>query len=572
MIIFKNIKWKNLLSTGDVWTEVSLNTHGQTLIVGDNGAGKSTILDALSFALYGKPFRKVNKGQLLNSINKKGLLVECEFNVGNASYLVRRGIKPNVFEVYANGTLINLDAATGDYQEMLDKQILKLNQKSFSQIVVLGSASFVPFMQLTAAHRREVIEDLLGIEVFTVMNSLLKERVSDNKTNILKADTWMRAIAEKIQLEQKHLEVLQNSNDEQIAKKQAQVQEIEAELVPLRASLETVRTSLKTFKQLDKKQSTLAQRQTEIVSDLRSLNKEIADHKKHVEFFDNHDNCPTCSQVIGEQHKQSVHDTHAAAVKEINDRKVALDLELDQLVRDLDSVRTQLKQREKLDDQEADTVATITSLEYRLRTLNDDINQISNNTGHIEDNKARLKELKHQLKQQIADREALGKQKLVLDVAAAMLKDSGIKTKIIKQYIPVINKLINKYLAAMDFFVNFELDEGFEEKIRSRFRDEFSYASFSEGEKSRLDLALLFTWRTIARLRNSTSTNLLILDEVFDGSLDNQGNDELFKILSGLLEGNNVFVISHKTDAYLDKFERVLKFEKQRNFSRMITL
>lgn len=572
MIIFKSIKWKNLLSTGDVWTEVSLNTHGQTLIVGENGAGKSTILDALSFALYGKPFRKVNKGQLLNSINKKGLLVECEFNVGNAAYLVRRGIKPNVFEVYANGTLINLDAAVGDYQEMLDKQILKLNQKSFSQIVVLGSASFVPFMQLTAAHRREVIEDLLGIEVFTVMNSLLKEKVADNKTKVLQADTWMRAVAEKIQIEQKHLEVLQSSNDEQVAKKQTQINETEADLVPLREELTQVRASLNKFKLLDKQQTALVQQQTNIVSDLRLLNGKVSEHRKHAEFFNQHDDCPVCKQNIGDQHKISAKQVHDDAIAEINDKKAVLDEELEQLVRDLDKVRTQLKQREKLNDREADITSKIHSFEYRLKGLQEDINQITQNTGHIEDNKLRLKELKHQLKQQISDREALGKRKLVLDVASAMLKDSGIKTKIIKQYIPVINKLINKYLAAMDFFVNFELDESFEEKIRSRFRDEFSYASFSEGEKSRLDLALLFTWRTIARLRNSTSTNLLILDEVFDGSLDNQGNDELFKILSGLMEGNNVFVISHKTDAYLDKFERVLKFEKQRNFSRMITL
>jgi DNA repair exonuclease SbcCD ATPase subunit len=424
-------------------------------------------------------------------------------------------------------------------------------------------------MQLSAAHRREVIEDLLGIEVFTVMNSLLKDKVASNKTSIMQADMTLRSIADKIQIENQHLEVLQTNNDEQIKDKQSQIDVLEANIKRKEAQRKKVVQKLDAFDDLDSAQTDVINKQTNFVQQLRELNSWTSTHKKDIGFFHQHDDCPVCKQSIDQDFKQSAIKDKQTQIDEFEEQKQKYEAELEKLIASLDGIRTQIKIREQHRTQEKEMSADIVLWQRQIKSLQKDISSLNANVGHIEDNKQRLKDLKTHMKEQLTDREALGKYKSVLEVAAAMLKDSGIKTKIIRQYIPVINKLINKYLAAMDFFVNFQIDESFEEKIKSRFRDEFSYASFSEGEKSRLDLALLFTWRTIARLRNSTSTNLLILDEVFDGSLDGQGNEELLKILNTLTDGNNVFVISHKTDAYLDKFERVLKFQKVRNFSSM---
>jgi DNA repair exonuclease SbcCD ATPase subunit len=571
LIIFKKLRYKNLLSTGNVFTEINLNTHSTTLIVGENGAGKSTILDALSFALFGKPFREVNKGQLINSINGKGLLVEIEFQIGNKSYLVQRGSKPNIFNIFQDGTLINNDASAGDYQDMLDKQILKINHKTFSQIVVLGSASFVPFMQLKASNRREVIEDLLDIQIFTTMNTLLKDKISANKSSITDADYTLKGLAEKIELEKKHLQTLQTNNDEQIEAKRLKIAEHEASIAMADEDIQRYQEELSAYAGIDDMHAQLISNQTKLNTILHQLMSKSRELDKDIAFFSTHNDCPVCQQGIDHTFKTGTIDDKKKKREELIAAMHIAQSRVHEIVDNLKLLQNNFTARDSWKSLIKDRLSDTTFWHRLIGEMQGDIQQLAT-TQHIEDNTNRLADMRAQLKSQIVNREQLGKQRMTLEMAAVLLKDTGIKTKIIRQYIPVINKLINKYLASMDFFVNFELDENFEEKIKSRFRDEFSYASFSEGEKSRLDLALLFTWRSISRLRNSTSTNLLILDEVFDGSLDATGNEELLKILDTLVDGNNVFVISHKTDVYLDKFQRVLRFEKQKNFSTMIEL
>ncbi len=569
MIEFKTLRWMNLLSTGNAFTEVNLNTHKSTLIVGQNGAGKSTVLDALSFVLYGKPFRKINKPQLINTINGKNCVVEVEFDVGKKKYKVIRGIKPNIFEIYHNGEMINQSADVKDYQDMLEKTILKLNHKSFNQIVILGSASFVPFMQLPAAHRREIIEDLLDIQIFSVMNSLLKDKAATNKSAITDNKYKLEMVIDKIEIHKKHLEAQKVDNTQLIADKQSKIAKLTSDVVSIKKNveqfnkeIEELRTKLISKDKLSAKQSKLQTLQRQIGERVKKTEKEIG-------FFTVHDTCPTCNQDISQEFKDT-------KIKEKSGQHTQLVEGLNKLQEELGIVVESMQEFAEINDSIVELNKNVAVSNNNARFSNEAIQELQievtalqEKTMNIENNSAEIKNL-------LEDQKALGlakieldEEKSVYDVASVLLKDSGIKTKIIKQYIPVINKLINKYLASMDFFVNFELDENFEEKIKSRFRDEFSYASFSEGEKARLDLALLFTWRSIAKLRNSASTNLLILDEVFDGSLDNTGNDELLGILQALTQGNNVFVISHKTDAYLDKFEKVLKFEKHKNFSRI---
>ena len=571
MIIFKKLRWKNLLSTGNVFTEIDLTAKNTTLIVGENGAGKSTILDALSFGLFGKPFRKVNKGQLINSINNKGLLVEVEFGIGSKSYIVKRGAKPNIFEVYQDSTLINLDASTNDYQEMLDKHILKINHKTFSQIVVLGSASFVPFMQMTAANRREVIEDLLDIQIFTVMNILLKDKVSLNKTNIMEADYAIHGIEEKIELEQQHIQEIKNNNEELINQKQQQIVTIQGEIDEANITIEQSQAEIVRKTDSINDQDKVRSRREKVVALVRQLDNKYDKIRKENEFFLSNNDCPTCRQGIAHDHRSEIVNSGNTQLGEIEQAKHKISEELDRLDTRLTDIADVTRAIAGINQEVYNTISGVRIKEGFIKSIQSEIDQLNTNT-HTEININRLADLKRQHKEQTTRRETLGRERVTLETASVLLKDTGIKTKIIRQYVPVINKLINKYLASMDFFVNFELNESFEETIKSRFRDEFSYASFSEGEKSRIDLALLFTWRAISKLRNSTSTNLLILDEVFDGSLDSQGNEELLKIIQTLTDGNNVFVISHKTDAYIDKFERVLKFEKQKNFSTMVEL
>ncbi len=571
MIVFKNLRWMNLLSTGNVFTEVSLDTHGQTLIVGENGAGKSTILDALSFVLYGKSFRKINKPQLVNTINEKNLLVECDFSIGNRTYKVRRGIKPTVFEIYIDGSLLNQDAESVDYQDVLEKQILKLNHKTFSQVVVLGSASFVPFMQLAAQPRRDIIEDLLDIQVFTTMNTLLKEKITTNKNNLVDVDYRISNTEDKINIEKQHLSVLEQNKDDLVKQKTQQIDYYIEQVKNANSQAATLLYEITELQSTINDQSKVRSRQEKILTLSRRIDINLEKAQKDEEFFKAHDNCPTCRQGIADGHKASILKETSSKLYEIQQGKQKIAEELAAIsarlieITNITSIIT-AKQNE-VSTKQIQVAAWENFVQYTQKEI--DTLVVDNDFNA---NKDRLIDLQNKLQELGQLKEKLVREKSVYDVAGVLLKDAGIKTKIIRQYIPVINKLINKYLAAMDFFVNFELNENFEEKIKSRFRDDFSYSSFSEGEKSRIDLALLFTWRAIAKLRNSASTNILILDEVFDGSLDARGNEELLKILQTLTEGSNVFVISHKTDAFLDKFERVLKFEKHKNFSRMITL
>lgn len=569
MIHFKKLRWQNFLSTGNQMTEILLDKSKSTLIVGENGAGKSTMLDALHFALFGKPFRNINKPQLLNSITQKGLLVEVEFSTSGKNYLIRRGIKPNVFDIELDGNLINQNSSSREYQDVLEKTILRMNSKSFGQIVVLGSASFVPFMQLPAMHRREVIEDLLDIQIFSVMNSLLKDKVNQNRTDIVDIEYQIDMCEQKIELHKKHIETLNRNNAAIIKQKQKRIKEYNDASEDListngKMTVETVQLSdsisdfnLTSVKLLKAKEIEKALRDRVIKLD------------KEVKFFHDHDNCPTCKQGIDHDFKQQTIEKRSAKVSEISDALVKLVEEHDKLsarIKEIDAINTQIHE---LNTKIADNFRSIQFNNKLILDLEAEIEELKKEYANDTSNIDELRELNKTLADSKVKKEKLVNERALHEVASFVLKDTGIKTRIIKQYIPIMNKLINKYLAAMDFFVQFELDENFNEKIKSRFRDEFSYASFSEGEKMRIDLSLLFAWRAVAKLRNSATTNLLIMDEVFDSSLDSGGTDEFMKILESLTQDTNTFVISHKGDQLFDKFHSVIRFEKHSNFSRI---
>ena len=568
-IYFKKLRWKNFISTGNQFTEIDFTRNKSTLIIGENGAGKSTILDALSYALYGKPFRNVNKGQLVNSITQKNTICEIEFDIGANEYLIRRGIKPNLFEIHCNGTLMNQDSAMRDYQEYLEKNILKLNHKSFNQIVVLGSANFVPFMQLPAGTRRQVIEDLLDIQIFSSMNTILKEKVQKNKEDLVTIGFEMKSLSDKIEMHKKHLETMRTNNDDIIKGKQEQINKLNDDITNTTALIINYNTANETLTETISDHDKTSKKLNQLDDLQRQVNVKLNKLQKEVRFFDLNNDCPTCRQDIQHDHKTSIINKNNEQIDEIQDGYQLLQSEI-KSVQDrlgaISSVNQQLIENNKKISELNTQVLMWNSF---IIAHNKEIAALSGVVEHQDDNNEELQNLKNDLKTSITTKENLSKQKQVLDVAASLLKDGGIKTKIIKQYIPVINQLINKYLSAMDFFVNFELNENFEETIKSRFRDEFTYASFSEGEKKRIDLALLFAWRAVAKLRNSSSTNLLIMDEVFDSSLDGGGTDEFIKILNGLAQDTNVFIISHKGDQLYDKFHSVVKFEKVKNFSRI---
>ena len=569
MIIFRNIKWRNFLSTGAAFTEIQLDKSNTTLIVGENGSGKSTMLDALSFALYNKPFRKINKPQLLNSINKKDLVVEVEFSIGSNSYKIIRGIKPNVFEVYQNDNLLNQNAESKDYQEILETQILKLNHKSFCQVVVLGSASFTPFMQLAAQARREVIEDLLDIQIFSTMNSLLKEDISDNSKALQQAEYNYSLTTNAIEMQNQYASKMRDNTVEQIEKIKKEivltdsVLEIETyKIVDMDVQIGELLMSITDEAKIRNKHQKLLILEQQLLDKIRKLKADIT-------FFDSHDNCPTCKQVIQNDFKCETVDDKTKNIEEVQCGMDQLKEELTNLTNEIKQIDSIKKSITDLKIQQAAHINTANGHKSYIVKLNKNIEELNKKNDEFisEDS---MKQLEIQLQNNIEEKSELARCKDSLQVAALILKDSGIKSRIIKQYVPVINKLINKYLSAMDFFVQFELDETFNEKIKSRFRDEFSYSSFSEGEKMRINLAILFTWRAVAKMRNSASTNILIMDEVMDSSLDVNGTNEFLKILLGLTNDTNTFIISHKTDQLFDKFNQVIKFEKNQNFSRIV--
>jgi len=568
-IEFKNVRWKNFLSTGDTFTDVQLNRQDSTLIVGQNGAGKSTLLDALSFGLFGKPYRNITKPQLLNSINNKNCVVEVEFDVGSTQFKIVRGIKPNLFEIYQNGNLINQASNTRDYQEYLEQNVLKLNHKSFHQIVVIGSASFTPFMQLPSPQRRNIIEELLDIQVFSRMNQLLKEKIARFKELINDSNNQLEIISEKVRLQNKYITDVESLAKDQVRDKQAEViqhQESIKTLQELNAGLSTqlqlLVDSQKSLRGIEVKKNKLNQLGNKIETNLQSFESNRA-------FFVNNTSCPTCSQEINSETREKHVHTCDTKISEIQQGIEKLQ---DELIGIETMESTLLEEIEKFQSAQLDIVAnnaSITQLQKTIDKLETEILKIEGTDGDVGAATAELKALQ-------ADKERIAELKLTyIDsqnynfIASEMLKDTGIKTKIVKQYLPVINKLVNQYLQTLDFFVLFNLDESFNETIKSRYRDEFTYASFSEGEKQRIDLSLLFTWRQIAKMKNSANTNLLILDETFDSSLDNDGIDNLMKILNTVTNDTNVFIISHKGDVLDSKFRNKIEFIKERNFSRI---
>lgn len=569
MILFEKVRYKNILSTGNTFTEVFLNKSKSTLIVGDNGAGKSTMLDALTFALYGKPFRKINKYQLLNSVNNKELLVEAYFSISGNNYIIKRGIKPGIFEVWKNGELLNQDAAARDYQTYLEETILKLNYKSFGQVVVLGSSTFVPFMQLKTGERRDIIEDLLDIQIFTTMNTLLKERVADNKSEITDIKYQIDLLDNKIDSAKSHNESIRKIKETEVGKLKDKLKEqvafVENEQEQMDVLLDLIETLNNSISDKAEQKKKLAEFQ-ELNHDLTArLNK----LRKDVEFYQKHDNCPTCKQGIEHEFKEETIESSTSAAKEIETAKEEIghkSLVVDERLCAIDLVEDVISEKNiAVSEHRANYkigMNTCKSIKKELDGAQQEVAEIDTSD---------INKLESELVNHHASQTELFDHKEILSVVASMLKDGGIKTRIIKQYVPVMNKLINKYLSAMDFFVQFELDENFNETIKSRFRDEFSYSSFSEGEKLRIDLALLFTWRAVSKLRNSVSTNLLIMDEIMDSSLDSAGTEEFLKIIEELTADSNIFIISHKGDQLYDKFHSVIKFEKVKNFSRIAT-
>lgn len=566
MIYFKKIRWKNLLSTGNVFTEIDLCGKDTTLIVGINGAGKSTLLDALSFVLFGKPFRKITKPQLINSITGKNCLVEVEFSIGTNEYKIIRGMKPNVFEVYMNDKLLNQSAEMKDYQEILEKQIIKVNQKSFNQVVILGSATFQPFMQLPAGQRREIIEDLLDLQIFTIMNSLLKDKVLINSGSISDALNEKKIIDSKIELTKQHIQQINESNLKIISEKEKlivetnkQIKELAKKYSKLEKEVEKIQADVGDNETVSNKLNKLSKLRHQIEAKVAMLNNDV-------DFFNNHENCPTCKQHIQEDFRVKTVEEKTNQIKETEEGLKLLTLEYDTANNRLKQIMNLNSQIQTLEMQKIECRTTINSLTKYSDSLAREIEKLKQVNENKSDNK--IDDYEQELKQIEKTYNDLIEERNVLTAAGVLLKDGGIKSKIVKQYIPVINKLINKYLSAMDFFVSFELDENFNETIKSRYRDDFTYASFSEGEKQKIDLALLFTWRAVAKLRNSINTNLLIMDEVFDSSLDMNAVDYLMNIIRDVSKDSNIIIISHK-EHMNEKFNNVLKFVKNKNFSQI---
>jgi len=568
MIHFENIRFRNFLSTGDVWTQIDLSRSPTTLVLGENGSGKSTMLDALCFALFGKPFRKINKPQLANSINEKNCLVEVNFRIGSNSYRVLRGIKPAKFEVYYNDVLLDQTAAVKDYQEHLEKNILKLNYTSFTQVVILGSSTFIPFMQLSAQARREVIEDLLDIKIFSVMNVLLKTRIQENKELLNDLKYQLQMAQEKRALQQKHIKELRNQNEERVNEIKTEIEKSRTQLGLLvlektgilKRIEENEETQRDKYKGVLKKFSDLEKYQGQIQT---KQNKLMKDRDFYLENAD----CLSCGQSLPTDFRN---DKLKVLEENISDYSV----NLSKLETELEKTSVLKGELKVLEEEYSTLVEKKFSCDKDIDNHHSYIQKLEKQLSNVNnvDMTTTLEELKvteRKLIEVEKQREEAVKQRELYTVAAELLKDKGIKTQIVKQYVPVMNKLINKYLAKMEFFVNFELDENFNEVIKSRHRDVFSYASFSEGEKARLDLALLLTWRSIAKMKNSSHTNLLILDEVFDGSLDNVGIESLMEILNET-QDTNIFIISHKGESLQDKMRSIIRFEKHKNFSRMV--
>jgi DNA repair exonuclease SbcCD ATPase subunit len=566
-INFKKLRYKNILSTGNFFTEIDLNRSTTTLISGGNGSGKSTVLDAIVFALYGKPFRKINKPQLLNSINQKDLLVEIEFTTGTNHFMVRRGIKPGVFEIYKNGTLVDQESATRDYQAYLEQNILNLNYKSFNQIVILGSATYVPFMELPAHARREIIEDLLDIQVFSTMNVLLKDKITLNKNSITENAYQKDLVESKLESAQEHNASIRKIREDEVSKIKEKMNEHISKIEKEQESIQDLQTQIEDLIKTIEDKASVKSKHEKARGLVMELQTTLNNNIKELAFYHDNDNCPTCKQGIAHDFKESVVTSKGKKIEELEAGLADLSNKVKEFNDRLDEISKIEDSITQLNLSIGDHRATIKVSKNALVSYKNDLTKAEEEVEAVDTSK--LNEYKKQLKSIENEQQNLYNHKEVLGVVSAMLKDGGIKTRIIRQYIPVMNKLINKYLGAFDLFVDFHIDENFNEVIKSRFRDTFSYASFSEGEKLRITLSIMLAWRTVAKLRNSVSTNLLVLDETLDGAMDGVGVENLIETLHNLNSDDNIFVISHRGDQFGDKFQNHIRFQKVKNFSEI---
>jgi len=570
MIVFKSVSWKNFLSTGNSPNKVLLNKSTTTLIIGKNGEGKSTILDALCFSLFGKPFRNINKGQLVNSINGKNCVVELEFSIASREYKIVRGIKPNIFEIWCDGVMLNQDAASRDYQKVLEQQIIKLNYKTFTQVVILGSASFVPFMQLTPLQRREVIEDILDIRIFSTMNTLLKEKAQETKDAIARIESEITTAKTKVDSQTQLIKTITEAKTSAIESITAKITANNNEILQAEGEIQLILQEIDTLKASINDKETVSEDIEKAKTIKSKLLQKIETCEHNTEFFSEHDVCPSCNQDIAEEYKENI-------IKDLNAKMLDNNAKIGELETILTSLNEKLSKINEVAAQITDKNielstrnSTITLLNKQIRELEAETQRVKSDTTNIDEEKRKLKDMAKEAMENITTKTSLQEHRNLEEVASALLKDTGIKTAIIREYLPAMNKLINKYLNAMDAYIHFELDEAFNESVKSRFRDDFTYASFSEGEKMRIDLAILFTWRQIAKMKNSVNTNLLLLDEIFDSSLDTAGTDYFLNLMNQLGEHTNIFVISHKGDQLFDKFRSVIKFEKRNDFSVIV--
>ena len=571
MIIFEAIRWKNFLSTGNNWTEINIIKSKSTLVIGQNGAGKSTMLDAISFALFGRAHRNISKPQLINSINNKNCEVEVKFTIGKSKFRVLRGIKPNTFEIWKNGDMINQSSHSREYQKILEQNIIKLNHKSFHQIVVLGSSSFIPFMQLPAHHRRDVIEDLLDINIFSKMNTILKEKNLEVKNKLKENAHQLDLIKNSLDSQRKYIRDITQINEDEIRDRNKKIDELHDEIQLLNTKNGEHSLFLEENSAIiTSKLKEYNDKRTSILHNKSTMESQIKSIVKDSKFYEDNDNCPTCSQPIEpEFKKQKIHEckTQATSIKTQYDNMLNEAQEVLEIIEEWNIKSEELRNRQS---EINGNNKTIESLQNQVNKTHGEIEKLTSREGDLGKANEELQDMMNNRDTLLEDKLTLNEEISYNSVMGELLKDTGIKTKVIKQYVPVINKLVNQYLQVLDFFVHFNLDENFNETIRSRHRDAFSYDSFSEGEKQRIDLALLFTWRQIAKMKNSVATNLLLLDETFDSSLDHDGVENLMKILHTLDNSTNVFVISHKGEILDSKFKEKLEFVKEKNFSKLI--